>query len=155
MPYQGVFLYGLNFSSKKKPVHFQFRWAKWAESSPPSHDAWGLSLGRRQVGWLVSQVRGLWRKDSGCESQCIRMFGRWWLLLYLKSVKFKYALNLFIYLFIYLFLNVYWNVVDLQCHVSVWCTAKWFRYIFIYIISRIFSFTGYYKILSIGPCAIQ
>ena len=52
--------------------------------------------------------------------------------------------------------------VDLQCHVSFRCTAKWFNYmymcVYIYIYThsfRFFSHIGYYKILSVVPCAIE
>ena len=44
--------------------------------------------------------------------------------------------------------------VILQCLLSFRCTAKWFHYTYIYFF-RFFSLTGYYKILSIFPCAIQ
>ena len=49
------------------------------------------------------------------------------------------------------------SIVDLQCCVSFRCTAKWFRYTYIYIFFffRFFSIIVYYKILNIVPCAIQ
>ena len=60
----------------------------------------------------------------------------------------------------------YWSTFDLQCFVSVWCTAKWFNYTHIYVlchilvflilreaypqaISSIFSFFSYLNISSI------
>ena len=45
-----------------------------------------------------------------------------------------------------------WSIVDLQCWVSFRCTSKWSRYLFFF---RFFALIGYYKILSIVPCAIQ
>lgn len=58
IPRQAVFLWC--FSSEKNPVRFQFWWAKRAtESSRPSHEASGLSLGREQAGWLVSPATAL------------------------------------------------------------------------------------------------
>ena len=50
------------------------------------------------------------------------------------------------------YLFIYWKLVGLQCCVNFSCIAKWFRY------THTFSFfflIGYYKILSIVPCAIQ
>ena len=49
-----------------------------------------------------------------------------------------------------------WSIVDLQCCISFSCTAKWFSYIFFFNIFffRFFSHIGYYKILSIVPCAL-
>ena len=47
---------------------------------------------------------------------------------------------------IYFFSNLYWGIIDLQCWVSFRCTVKWFF--------QFFSIIGYYKILSIVPCAI-
>ena len=62
------------------------------------------------------------------------------------------------------FLN--WSTVDLRCCVSFWYTAKLFSYVYIYIYIYIYTHThifffrfffliGYYKVLSIVPCAIQ
>ena len=33
---------------------------------------------------------------------------------------------------LFCFLNFYWNIVDLQCCISFWCTARWFSYTFMY-----------------------
>ena len=55
----------------------------------------------------------------------------------------------------------HWSILDLQRCVSFRCTAQWFSYIYmytdthIYVYFRFFSIIGYYKILSIVPCAIQ
>lgn len=59
----------------------------------PQSCHWAAS---RQGDWF-HQPQLFWMKGSGCESQYVRVFGRWWLLFYLKSVKCKYVLNLFIY----------------------------------------------------------
>ena len=49
-----------------------------------------------------------------------------------------------------------WSIIDLQCCVSFWYTAKWFYiYVYIYIYSFSYSIIVYYKILNIVPCAIQ
>ena len=51
-----------------------------------------------------------------------------------------------------LFFN--WSIVDLQCCVSCWCTAKWFSYTYI-LLFRFFSIIVYYEILNIVSCAIH
>ena len=61
----------------------------------------------------------------------------------------------FTYLFIRSFIHfLNWSVVDLQCCVSFRCAAKWFSHIYTLFI-RFFSITGYYKTLTIVPCAIH
>ena len=56
----------------------------------------------------------------------------------------------------FLFLNIYTfyqSIVDLQCFR---CTARWFSYTFIHILFfRLFSIIGFYKILTVVPCAIS
>ena len=47
------------------------------------------------------------------------------------------------------------TIVDLQCCVRFWYTAKWLRYIDICIYITFFLIIGYYKILNIVPCIIQ
>ena len=53
------------------------------------------------------------------------------------------------------------NTVDSQCCISFMCRAKWLRFIYIYmcvcvcVCVRDFSIAGYYKILSIFPCAMS
>ena len=64
-------------------------------------------------------------------------------------------------LHLHFFLN--WSKVDLRCCVSFRWTAKWFSYsislsLYLYIcifFFRFFSIICYYKMLDIGPCAIQ
>ena len=41
---------------------------------------------------------------------------------------------------IFFFFNFYWSIVDLQCCVSFWCTAKWISYTYTYIHSFLRSF---------------
>ena len=51
-----------------------------------------------------------------------------------------------------------WSIIDLQYCVSFRCIAKWSSYTYIcryLFFFRFFSFIGYYKILSIVPCALQ
>ena len=56
------------------------------------------------------------------------------------------------YTFFYKNLFFNWSIVDLQCCVNFWCTAKWFSYTYIYIFSFIFfSIMVYYRILNIVP----
>ena len=45
------------------------------------------------------------------------------------------------------------NTLDSQCCISFMCRAKWLRLMYVYV--RDFSIVGYYKILSIVPCAIS
>ena len=60
----------------------------------------------------------------------------------------------FLFFFNFFFLN--WSIVDWQGCVTFRCPAKWFSYLYIYVFFfRFFSIIGYYKILSIVPCAIQ
>ena len=47
------------------------------------------------------------------------------------------------------------HVVDLQCCVNFWCTAKWFIYIYINVFKIVFSVMVYHGILNIVPCAFQ
>ena len=53
-----------------------------------------------------------------------------------------------------IFLFFFLSLVDLQCYVSFRCTAKLFCYTHTSIYSFSNSFIGYYKTLSIAPCAI-
>ena len=60
---------------------------------------------------------------------------------------------------IYFILKIYWSLVDIQCYISFRCTAYSKEnqlYIYIYLFFfRFLSQIGYYRILSIFPCAIQ
>ena len=52
----------------------------------------------------------------------------------------------------------YLNIVDLQCCISYRYTVQWFNYLQSIYPSSLFKFIsliGYYKILSIVPCALQ
>ena len=53
----------------------------------------------------------------------------------------------------------YWNIVDLQCCVSFWCIAKWFKHTLIYsfyvFFFTFFSTMVYSRILNIVPCTLQ
>ena len=57
------------------------------------------------------------------------------------------------------FIYFYWSIIDLQCCVRFRGTAKWLYILYIIKIYiyffTFFSFKGYYKILSIVPCAKQ
>ena len=56
-----------------------------------------------------------------------------------------------------------WSIVDLQCCVSFWCTAKWFIYMCVcvcvcvcrYILLHILCIMVYYRMLNMVPSATQ
>ena len=83
-----------------------------------------------------------------CSVNLLEVWGDFVILVMKKS--FKSLLQLLL-----LFFN--WSIVNLQCSVSFWCTAKSFSftyiyiyvYIYIYIYIRFFSIIVYYKILNI------
>ena len=82
------------------------------------------------------------------------------ILLAIQVTVNNWNLNPYPILSYYILLNLLkikknWNIVDLQC-VSFRCTTKWFSYTYICIfLFASSSILGYYKILSIVPCAIQ
>ena len=48
--------------------------------------------------------------------------------------------------------SFYWSIIDLQCCLSFWCTAKWFSYTSIYLFFIIFfPIVVYYRILNTFP----
>ena len=60
----------------------------------------------------------------------------------------NYCVIYFVCIFFFcVFLN--WSIVDSECCVSYWCTAKWLFYIYIY-----FFIMVHYRILNLLPCAI-
>ena len=72
-------------------------------------------------------------------------FIQWRVKFYLKGSDSNILLGLYFLVFFF-----YWSIVDLQCCVSIRCTATWFGIFF-----RFFSIIDYYKILNIVSCAIQ
>ena len=92
---------------------------------------------------------------------------KWWLCksLRLKVVCYRAKTNIpmfkgsrvYIRFFVLLKLNpykspvwrvfFYWSIVDLQCHVSFRCTAKWFIYIYVYIYIYFFQILFHYRLL--------
>ena len=44
----------------------------------------------------------------------------------------------------FLLLLSYWSIVDLQCHVSFWCTAKWFNDLVMSVCEYIYTHTHTY-----------
>ena len=131
------------------------KWVNATWSIPPGDHVWAPHI------WQ------LWSERSVCcLSQCpalivtqhhprfllqFPIFSKDVLLVWSLAARVTSLLMLYFCLFIYF----YWSIVDLQCCVSFRCTAKWFSFIYIYILfSRFFSIIGYNKILNIVPCAM-